>query len=367
MSERPVGTQPGDLREAGLEQLRRDAELSGRVDRAGIRPRGAPFPQLPRASSETGYYGVPLLKAPAWTWEVPLYFFVGGVAGASAIVGSISRMTGAHPELVRDARALAAIGGTVSPALLIADLGMPSRFLHMLRVFKIQSPMSVGSWTLMVFSSSAAGLAFLDAVKRRNVTAGHDGHARIPPAVDIVGNAAEFVSVLSGAVLSTYTGVLIGATAVPVWNRNVAMLPIHFGASGMGSAVSILELKGHNTAALHALGMASALTETLVGASIEGRKDRALKPLKTGWSGWLTRIGGLFAGPVPLALRLLSLAVNGKRRRTLRTAAAISAVAGSVVTRFAWIQAGKASAGDARIPLELPEQTSDSEREAINR
>lgn len=164
MSERPVGTQPGDLREAGLEQLRRDAELSGRVDRAGIRPRGAPFPQLPRASSETGYYGVPLLKAPAWTWEVPLYFFVGGVAGASAIVGSISRMTGAHPELVRDARALAAIGGTVSPALLIADLGMPSRFLHMLRVFKIQSPMSVGSWTLMVFSSSAAGLAFLDAV-----------------------------------------------------------------------------------------------------------------------------------------------------------------------------------------------------------
>jgi hypothetical protein len=40
---------------------------------------------------------------------------------------------------------------------------------------------------------------------------------------------------------------------------------------------------------------------------------------------WLTRIGGLFAGPLPLALRLLSLVVNGKRRRTLRKAAAISA------------------------------------------
>jgi formate-dependent nitrite reductase membrane component NrfD len=360
MSERPARTQPADFREAGLEQLRRDAELSGRVDRAGIRPRGAPFPQLPGASPETGYYGVPLLKTPAWTFEVPLYFFAGGVAGAAAIVGSISRMTGADPELVRDARALAAIGGSVSPALLIADLGMPSRFLHMLRVFKVRSPMSVGSWTLMVFSSSAAGLTFLDAVKRRNGLSRRDGLSRLPRAVDIVGNAAEFVSVLSGAVLSTYTGVLIGATAIPVWNSNVAMLPIHFGASGMGSAVSILELKGHDTPALHALGMASALTETLVGASLELRKDRALKPLKMGWSGWLTRIGGLFAGPLPLALRLLSLVAKGKRRRTLRKAAAISAVAGSVVTRFAWVQAGKASAGDARIPLELPEQTSDS-------
>lgn len=357
MSERPVRTQPGDLREARLEQLRREAELSGQVDRPGIRPRGAPFPQLPSASAGTGYYGVPLLKAPAWTWEVPLYFFVGGVAGAAAIVGSISRMTGADPELVRDARALAAIGGSVSPALLIADLGMPSRFLNMLRVFKIQSPMSMGSWTLMVFSSSAAGLAFLDAVKRRNGIGGHSGGAQIPRVADIVGNAAEFVSVFSGAVLSTYTGVLIGATAVPVWNRNVVMLPIHFGASGMGSAISILELKGHDTPALNALGLASAVTETLVGASIELRKDRVLKPLKTGWSGWLTRIGGLFSGPLPLALRLLSFAVNGKRRRTLRKAAAISAVAGSVVTRFAWVQAGKASAGDVRIALELPEQT----------
>ena len=131
---------------------------------------------------------------------------------------------------------------------------MPSRFLHMLRVFKIQSPMSVGSWTLMVFSSSAAGLAFLDLVKRRNGwrNGQHNGGnapSRIP---HFVGNAAEFASVLSGAVLSTYTGVLIGATAVPVWHRNVGMLPVHFGASGMGSAASLLELEAHQTPALNA-------------------------------------------------------------------------------------------------------------------
>jgi formate-dependent nitrite reductase membrane component NrfD len=354
MNDRPLETVVTDSRELKLEKLRRDAGLRGRVELPGIRPSGAPFPRVAKASPETGYYGIPLLKVPAWTWEVPLYFFTGGVAGAAAIIGGISRITGADPRLVRDARALAAIGGSVSPALLIADLGMPSRFLHMLRVFKIQSPMSVGSWTLVVFSSSAAGLEFLDLLNRQNGR--KDSHRGRLPVPRIVESAAEFLSVISGAALSTYTGVLIGATAVPVWHKNVAMLPIHFAASGMGSAASILELRGHETPALNAIGIASALTETVVGTTIELRKDRVLEPLKTGASGWLTRIGGLLSGPLPLALRLLSLAANGRRSTRLRKAAAVSAVAGSVVTRFAWVQAGKASAEDPSIPLELPGQ-----------
>lgn len=340
-----------DLREARLHALRREAEQKGRVEAAGIRAQGSPLPPNARASAETGYYQVPLLKVPAWTWEVPIYFFVGGFAGAASIIAAVSRLTRADDQFVRDARMLAAIGGTISPALLIADLGMPSRFLHMLRVFKIQSPMSVGSWTLMAFSSSASGLAFLEHLKRRKGAG---------PVLRIVESASELMSVISGAVLSTYTGVLIGATAVPVWNKNVAILPIHFAASGVGSAVSLLELRGHQTPALNALGIASAAAETFVGTSIELRKDPVLKPLKRDGSGWLTRIGGLLAGPLPLALRIWSLFTTGKRKATLRKVAAASAVAGSVVTRFAWVQAGKASARDFRIPLELPESSEKS-------
>jgi len=67
--------------EQQLLNLRDEAELRGQVKAGGIRPRGAPFPV---ASSETGYYGIPLLKQPSWTWEIPLYFFVGGAAGAAA-------------------------------------------------------------------------------------------------------------------------------------------------------------------------------------------------------------------------------------------------------------------------------------------
>jgi formate-dependent nitrite reductase membrane component NrfD len=338
----------GGMPEARLRALRKEAEEKGVVGTAGVRAQGGPWPLRPAATAETGYYGLPLLKAPAWTWEVPVYFFTGGLAGAASVIAAVGQLSSSDEKLVRDARVLAAIGGNISPALLIADLGMPSRFLHMLRVFKIQSPMSVGSWTLMLFSSSASALVFLDYVRRR-------ASYRSGYTLRSLENAAGFLSAISGALLSTYTGVLVGATAVPVWNANVSVLPLHFAASSVGSAASLLELRGHYTPAMNALGMGAAAAETLVGASIELRQDRVLDPLKRGRSGWLTRIGGLLAGPLPLALRILSRFAKGKRKTGLRRAAAVTAVAGSIVTRFAWVEAGKSSAANSHTSLQLNE------------
>src|SRR6266699_6929634 len=98
------------LKEHRLVEIRREAESKGAVAAKGIRPGGAPFPV---ASPETGYYGIPLLKKPAWTWEIPLYFFVGGAAGAAAVVGAIADYTGADRRLVRDARWIAAAGAVI--------------------------------------------------------------------------------------------------------------------------------------------------------------------------------------------------------------------------------------------------------------
>jgi Polysulfide reductase len=298
---------------------------------------------MPQATPESGYYGLPILKKPQWKKEIPLYLFCGGAAGAAAILASVGQLTGADERLVRDGRYLAAIAGAVSPALLIADLGMPSRFLNMLRVFKIQSPMSVGSWTLVTFSSSAMAAAFLSAWQRRNSSA---------TPIKILESASHFISTITGAVLLTYTGVLLGATAIPVWNQNARVLPAHFAASGLAAAGALLELRGHQAPALNAIGIATALAETAVGASIELRKNLALKPLKSGRSGWLTRLGGLLAGPVPLVLRLLALGGDKGRSMKLRKIAAASSVAGSLATRFAWTQAGATSATDARLLLD---------------
>lgn len=328
-------------REQRLEDIRRQAAQQGQVQIVGDGPVGAPFPQ---ASPENGYYQIPLLKQPPWTWEIPLYFFVGGAAGAAAVVGAIADYTGADRELVRDARWIAAAGSVISPALLISDLGRPERFLAMLRVFKPQSPMSVGVWTLVGFSTGAIATAF----------AGHlcDRYGPSLP-LRVIENAGQAASLAFGLPFSNYTGVLIGATAVPVWNRNVGNLPIHFGASGLGAAVGILELLGHRKSrALQALGLGAAIFETLEGARIESRDQSFLDPLKQGPSGWITRTGVALAGPIPTLLRVASLFSSERRSQSFRRWASWSSILGSLVTRIGWVYAGRVSARDWRLPLE---------------
>lgn len=336
-----IPNQSTDLdREQRLDAIRDQAERQGPLQVVGARPAGAPFPQ---ASPENGYYQIPLLKQPPWSWEVPLYFFVGGAAASAAVIGAIADYTGADRKLVRDARWIAAAGSVISPALLIADLGRPERFLSMLRVFKPQSPMSVGVWTLVGFSTASIAAAFAGYLRHR--------YGPVPP-LRVLENAGQAASLAFGLPFSNYTGVLIGATAVPVWNRNVGNLPIHFGASGLGAAVGIMELLGHRKSrALQALGLGAAIFETLEGVRIETRRGSYQNPLKRGRSGWITRTGGALAGPVPTLLRTASLFTK-KRSSSLRKWAAWSSVIGSLVTRIGWLSAGRASAQDWRLPLE---------------
>ncbi len=263
----------------------------------------------------TTYYDVPLLKPPVWTWEVPLYFFVGGAAGGAAIIGTVADWSGTDGNLARDARWIAAAGGPLSAALLTADLGRPERFINMLRVLKPQSAMSVGSWTLTTFSASSAG-------------------ALLPALAKVAGTS----SAAFGAMMLTYTGVLIGATAIPVWNQNVRLLPIHFAASGIASAAAMLTLMGHDEPALNDIAIGAAAVETIVGAFIELERTPATSPLREGASGWVVRVGGVLSGPVPLLLRTVT------RNPTWRRVASVSAIAGSMLTRLGWIAAGRESA-----------------------
>ena len=341
-------------RAARLEKIRQQAEMEARAKGVGsalgsrqkeVTEKSFPKPHSSIASARTGYYGTPLLKVPAWTWEVPLYFFVGGAAGSAAALAQIGKFTSSDYKLVNDARWIAAIGGAISPVLLISDLGRPERFLNMLRVFKIQSPMSVGSWTLVVFSTSA-GVGVTCNLLREQA----------PGFVPLrwAGNAADLLAMISGLVLCSYTGVLIGATAIPVWHENIGLLPLYFAMSGLSTSVSLLELCGNCPPVLTTLGLGVAATETFIGASLQLKRNRNNRPLQRGRTGWLTRIAGILSGPLPLILRMLAGRKNNPRSVKLRKAAAISAIAGSVATRVAWIQAGQASAADPSIPLELP-------------
>jgi hypothetical protein len=128
--------------------------------------------------------------------------------------------------------------------------------------------------------------------------------------------------------------------------------------SGLGAGVGLLEMMGHDKSrALETLGIGAALFECWEGWRLENGRKPVNDPLRHGRSGTLTRLGGVLSGPVPASLRLLSLLPGSERRRRLRRWAALSAVAGSFLTRVGWIQAGHASTRDWRRPLEIPHQT----------
>jgi len=316
--------------EARLEALREEAGRTGAVADRGMAIAGGPIP--PAAGAPVAYYGQPIVKPPVWTWQIGLYFFVGGTAGMSGVIALAGLLTGQPLAFVRAALGVAFAGALLSPALLISDLGRPTRFLNMLRVFKWRSAMSMGAWTLVAFSSFASA-ALLAALAHPLLW-----RAAVPPIAWrvvlflVVAGTAAF-----GAVLATYTGVLLGATAVPVWSSHHRLLPFHFGIVGLGSASAILELLGFHMAALQGIGITVSAVETGVGAWLEiARGDAEARALAQGESGLLMRAAGLCTGPATLVLRAVGWT----------EVAAACFLLGAVLSRYGWLHAGRVSARD---------------------
>ena len=198
-----------------------------------------------------------------WTWEIPAYFFFGGMAGAAAPFALLSELRG-DEALARRAWLVALAGVAASPPLLIADLGRPERFHHMLRVLKPTSPMSVGSWVLGA-SSTAIALA--------NARSLFGWFPRL-------GRAAGATAVL-GPALSTYTAVLVADTAIPAWHEARRELPFVFAAGAAMSAGSAIALVGGGAPARR-LALVGAAGELAATTAMERRLGAARRALPRG-------------------------------------------------------------------------------------
>ena len=271
----------------------------------------------------------PFLKAPVWTWEVPLYFWLGGVASGSAFVALAADLAG-DERSAAVARKVALAAVVPAPALLVSDLGRPARVLNMLRVFKPRSPMSLGAWCLAAFSSVGAGAVGADLLGLRRTARGMGA-----------------VNALLGGYLGSYAGVLLAATAVPVWARSRIFLgPIFVAtATATGAAATRLVLSATGQAedhptrtALARLETAAILTELVLSAVNERRLGRAGDALSGDAAGrqFATAKGLVGCG---LALGL----VGGRRGRNV---AGVLYLAGGLAFRIAWLEAGRASARD---------------------
>ena len=273
------------------------------------------------------YYGRQVLKAPVWKNEIPIYYFTGGLAGASASLALAARLAG-NDRLARNALTVAAVAGTASPVPLVADLGRPERFHHMLRVFRPTSPMNVGSWLLAVMAPATVGAAVADRLG-------------IFPRLR---RTAEVVAGLLGPALATYTAVLVADTAVPVWHEAGRELPMVFAggaaAAAGGAAAALTPPAAAGPARRLAVG--GALVELAAAELMQRRLGELGEPYRLPpASRFATLARATGAGGAAL------LALAGRRRRAAVAGGALL-LASSLCQRLAVHKAGFASARDPR-------------------
>ncbi len=309
---------------------------TGVGDRRGAgRREGGERAMVPR-EKPSSYYGRPIIKPPVWTWEIPTYFFTGGLGGASATFALAADIAG-NRTLARRSWTIAFAGLSVSPLLLTSDLGKPLRFLNMLRVFKVTSPMSVGSW-LLTLGAAATAPAAASAFLGRDFPGAH---------------LSRFAAGALGLPVATYTAVLVSNTAVPIWSEARWELPLSFAASAAASAgaAAALATPVEHAAPARRLAIGGALVESAVTEVMERRLGDLGEPYSEGASGKLaTAAKVLTVGGAAL------MAAGARRSRPVVAAGAVALLAGSVCERWSVFKAGFASARD-------PEHTVGPQRE----
>jgi Polysulphide reductase, NrfD len=274
----------------------------------------------------------PLMHAPVWTWEVPLYFWFGGIASGSSFVALAADLAGDGDTAFVARRVTLAAVVPCAP-LLVMDLGRPERFLNMMRIFKPRSPMSMGAWCLAAFSGAAGAAVAADFFGRRREAS-------------LLGAATAAL----GTYLGSYTGVLLASTAVPVWARSRVFLPAIFTctAAATGAAANRLVLAaggmkvGHPSRSALGTVETAAMASELVLSSVNERR--------------LGRLGlALDEGPANRLFEFAKWSVRGglalrfARKRGgpwVHHLASALYLLGGLSFRFAWVEAGKTSARD---------------------
>lgn len=294
------------------------------------------------------YAGVPILQEPKWGDEAAAYFFFGGISSGAALLGALADISGARwRPLARTAHGVSFAAAIPCAPLLIVELGRPSRFHHMMRIFKPSSPMNLGAWTLLAHSGVAA-LQVAQALTGRTV---------LPPCL------LAAAGIPPAMTLGGYSGVLLGTTSVPLWSTS-PMLGGLFMASAIASGTAAVALAPGPTgqddataqAALGTISIAAGASELALAGGFLATSGPAAKPLLKGGE------GKLFLGAAIATTTALALEIAGSKssNHTLRALAATATLAGGAMLRWAVVRAGHTSALDRDANLESMRVTADN-------
>lgn len=313
-------------------------DRSGRGGRRRGR-RGRDEHQMVPDATFTSYYGRPIVKASPWKADIPAYLFMGGLAAGSSLLAAGADLTG-RPGLRRVGRVTTAAALTGSLAALVHDLGKPARFLNMLRMLKVTSPMSVGTWIV----STYAPLAYVAAVDELPSSFLPEPLSGL---IELAGRPAGLAAALIAPAVASYTGVLLADTATPTWNAARGHLPFLFAASAAaaGSGMGMLASPVADAGPARRLALAAAAADLAIGQHMETTIGLAAEPLHDGRAGqlmtaarWLTAAGALGS-------------LFSRRSRAAAAVSGIALLGGSACLRFGIFEAGQASARDPKYTI----------------
>ncbi len=321
--------------------------LQSRNGRANGHAKTSHHPRTDAERQDKDYYGIPPIKEHTWTWEIPVYFWLGGIGSGAHVINTIARLVGHNDKaLIRAGRYTTLVCMLLSPLLLISDLGRPERFYNMLRIAKWRSPMSMGTWGLSIFAS-LTGLVAAHQAAEDGLLGRENFLARFLSALPdrLIGTIAAPFGVFVGA----YTGILIALTSVPIWARNAVLMGPLFITSAMSTGLSAISLVLHLFKAgeqdtlegLRRAEKGALLIEGgLLAASLYSMGPWG-KPLRTG------KLGALFFGGVVSGGLLAPFALlQGRESRGRSLLASALVLIGGYLLRRTIVDAGALSARD---------------------
>jgi formate-dependent nitrite reductase membrane component NrfD len=309
--------------------MRGGPTVSAFTGRPGQGKRGGEKQLVPEAEFRS-YYGRPVVKETVWGPDIPSYLFLGGLAGASSTLAAGAHATG-RPELARALKCGAAGAISLSMVALVHDLGRRTRFVNMLRVLKVTSPMSIGTWILSGYTPLALAAA-ASAVTRK-----------LPRA----GLAATIAAGLFGPAVASYTAVLLGDTAAPAWHEAHRELPFLFAGSAATAAggLGMLSVRPGRAGQAIRFAVLGAAGEIAAKSLLLQRLGPAAEPYQTGRAGQLMDISEV------LTSAGLAAAVLAGRSKVGAPLAGLTLLAASALMRFGVFEAGRASARDPKYTI----------------
>lgn len=209
-----------------------------------------PHVELESTRSLAGHFGEHF-----WGWEIPVYLFLGGlVAGLMMTIGALLFLRGkqAMTPAMRHGLVAAPVLLSVGMGALFLDLTVKLNVVRFYMTLRPTSPMSWGSWILMLVYPVQLLLVLALPC------------ARLSPRIEAIGLAKKLgawaakhlpelglASLIFGLALGLYTGLLLSTMAArPLWSSGA--LGALFLASGASTGVALLMLmeRDHDTSAL---------------------------------------------------------------------------------------------------------------------